>query len=172
MYARFCQVNGVYLLDDKKYSGHSLWLKEPANAGEKLMCIRVKGIQQHPDGPQWVIGAMAGGKNGPISSRYSSANRGDMPPTDGWLASGFGGGFGAMQGQQPLSLTWLDSGEGGDIVGVPLDSALSLQQWLEAVAPGHGAKLNLGCLRLVCDVQARILATNLEFCHCTGCVMK
>ena len=146
-------MNGVYLLDDEKYSGHSWWLKEPADAGDQLMCIRVTGLGREPGGPQWIIGVMAGGKNGAISRRYSSPHRGHIPPTDGWVASGFGrGGFGAMRDQQPLTLSWLGGGDDGDSIGVPFDSTLTLQEWLEAVAPGHGAELSHGCLLLVSDM--------------------
>ena len=142
-------MNGVYVLDDEKYSGHSRWLKEPTNPGEQLICIRVTGGGGFgAQTPKWVIGVMQGGKNGAIRQRYSSVDRSDKPPTNGWVVAGFGGGFG-QRDQQALTLTWIDSSDDGKNPGVPLDSSLTLEEWLEAVAPGHGAKLHRNCLALV-----------------------
>ena len=142
------------MLDDEKYSGYSRWLKEPANPGEKLMCIRVTGGGALGLGlerePQWIIGTMSDGKNSAISRKYSSMDRGERPPTKNWVPSGFGFGGG---GQEAVTLTWLESDEHGDNALVSLDAALTLEQWLERVAPGHGAELNHSCVALVSEMQ-------------------
>lgn len=141
----------MYLLDDEKYSGHPRWVKEPVIPGGQLTCIRVTGggNVMGARGPQWIIGVMNGGKDGMISRRFSSLERGEKPPKNGWIAAGFGGGGQA----QPISLTWLESDGDDGGAAVPLDSTLDLEEWLEAVAPGYGAEVTHGCLALVFHMQ-------------------
>ena len=154
------RANGVYHLyedptmpDGGTYCGYPRWFRSNQPHGreadpfsqeqEDEVCIRVTGGGPAAGiGRQWIIGQMNGGKNGAIQRRYVSIEGAERPPEQGWVPSGLG--VRAANAEVGLTVTWVGDGDGPKVELSGDD--VSLEAWLEAVAPGHGATIADVCV--------------------------